>query len=74
MTLPPNSGGADLIHGQGIKIPHALWYDQKKKKLSRSSCFVCLGIKPLPFLTDYNHVEILDSLRAICIFLPKMLG
>lgn len=73
MTSPPNSGGADLIHGHGIKIPHALWYDQKKK-LSRSLCFVCLGIKPLSFLTDYNHVEILGSLRTICIFLPKMLG
>ena len=29
---PANAGGASSIPGQGIKIPHAVWHGQKKKK------------------------------------------
>ena len=31
-TALPVQGVACSIPGQGIKIPHALWYGQKKKK------------------------------------------
>ena len=36
------------IFGQGTKITHAAWYDQKNKKKGRKSkqcryCFVCLN-------------------------------
>ena len=30
--LAPNAGGMGPIPGQGTKIPHATWHDQKKKK------------------------------------------
>ena len=33
-TLLSNAGGSDLIPGQGDEIPHAICYDQKKKKES----------------------------------------
>ena len=29
-TLPSNAGGVVLIPGPGTKIPHAMWYSQKK--------------------------------------------
>ena len=28
----PNSGGTGLIPGRGTKIPHSMWFSQKKKK------------------------------------------
>ena len=31
-TPPSNAGGANLIPGQGTKIPYAARYDKKKKK------------------------------------------
>ena len=30
-----NAGDTGLIPGQGIKVPHAVWCGQKKKKLEK---------------------------------------
>ena len=35
--LAPNAGGMGPIPGQGTKIPHATWHDQKKKKRKEDS-------------------------------------
>ena len=32
-----NAGGMGAIFGQGTKITHAAWYDQKNKKKGRKS-------------------------------------
>ena len=37
-TLLSNAGGSDLIPGQGDEIPHAVCYDQKKKKKESDFC------------------------------------
>ena len=34
-TSPCNAGGAGLIPGQGAKIPHASWPNNKKKNIKR---------------------------------------
>lgn len=39
-TSPPNTGDTGLTHGQGIKIPHPLWYDPPKKSVN--ICMFCV--------------------------------
>ena len=36
-TLPSNAVGTDLISDLGTKIPHAMGYSQKKKKISHGT-------------------------------------
>ena len=42
--LASNAGGMGSIFGQGTKITHAAWYDQKKKGAEKVQveCVVCL--------------------------------
>ena len=54
--LASNAGGMGSIFGQGTKITHAAWYDQKKKGAEKVQveCVVCLH-----FYETNNHLVIL---------------
>ena len=37
-TVLANPGGTSSISGQGSKIPHTMWWGQKKKKKTKDVC------------------------------------
>ena len=43
--------GTGLIHGQGTKIPHAVWHGQKKKKIHHR--YIHMYIKYIHMYTEY---------------------